>query len=170
MPDARLTTTAPIVSVLAGGVAGGVESLVTYPFEFAKTRIQLYNDSKVRLSRNPYRIVGQLYREEGLRALYKGCGVSIVGSIGKDAVRFASFDMVKNAFRDPETGTLTPGRNLLAGMSAGVVSLTFAVLEKTRLTVQVCKHFCRDPLRTHQDRPHRRCSVEPKIREHFARS
>jgi solute carrier family 25 (mitochondrial citrate transporter), member 1 len=39
----------------------------------------------------------------------------VFGSVGKDAVRFLSFDMIKNAFRDPETGALTPWRNMFAG-------------------------------------------------------
>ena len=57
----------------------------------------------------------------------------IVGSIAKDGVRFLSFDMIKNAFKDPETGTLTPLRNMLAGMSAGVVASVFAVTPTERV-------------------------------------
>jgi solute carrier family 25 citrate transporter 1 len=68
-----------------------------------------------------------------LRALYKGCGVLVVGSVGKDAVRFLGFDSVKNAFKDPETGTLTPVRNMLAGMAAGVVASIFAVTPTERI-------------------------------------
>lgn len=55
------------------------------------------------------------------------------GSVGKDAVRFLSFDTVKNAFRDKETGTLTPGRNMLAGMTAGVVASVAAVTPTERI-------------------------------------
>lgn len=51
----------------------------------------------------------------------------VVGSIGKDAVRFLSFDTVKNAFKDPETSALSPMRSMLAGMTAGVVASIFAV-------------------------------------------
>lgn len=55
------------------------------------------------------------------------------GSIAKDGVRFLSFDLIKNAFKDPETGTLTPIRNLLAGMSAGVVASITAVTPTERI-------------------------------------
>ena len=68
-----------------------------------------------------------------MRALYKGCGVLVVGSVGKDAVRFLGFDSVKNAFKDPETGTLTPVRNMLAGMAAGIVASIFAVTPTERI-------------------------------------
>jgi len=133
MSEKKQTSTPPIVSILSGGFAGGVEAIATYPFEFAKTRVQLHDDPKIKLSRNPYHIIGNIYREEGFRAMYKGCGISIIGSIGKDAVRFTSFDTVKNAFKDPETGTLTPLRNMLAGMTAGVLASIFAVTPTERI-------------------------------------
>ncbi|KAI4737550.1 hypothetical protein E4T50_11979 [Aureobasidium sp. EXF-12298] len=122
------------MSVISGGVAGGVEALVTYPFEFAKTRAQLHvRKAGVPYPRNPFAVVGQVYSQEGLRALYKGCAALAVGSIGKDAVRFLSFDTVKNAFKDPETGTLSPLRNMLAGMAAGVVASATAVTPTERI-------------------------------------
>jgi solute carrier family 25 citrate transporter 1 len=44
-----------------------------------------------------------------------------------------SFDSIKTAFSDPETGTLSPLRNLLAGMASGVVASTFAVTPTERI-------------------------------------
>jgi solute carrier family 25 citrate transporter 1 len=57
----------------------------------------------------------------------------IQGTIAKDAIRFMSFDAVKEAFKDPETGTLSPLRNILAGMASGVVASTLAVTPTERL-------------------------------------
>jgi len=125
--------TPPIVSLLSGGVAGGIEAAATCPFEFAKTRVQLRNDTGAATPRNPFLVVGQVFRTEGLPALYKGCSSLIVGSVAKDGVRFLSFDLIKNAFKDSETGTLTPARNLLAGMCAGVVASIFAVTPTERI-------------------------------------
>lgn len=68
----------PLVSLLGGGIAGGVEAFSTYPFEFAKTRVQLYGHGGIR---NPFRIVGQVVKEEGFTALYKGCSTMIVVSL-----------------------------------------------------------------------------------------
>ena len=127
------TQTPPTVSVLAGGIAGGVEAAVTYPFEFAKTRAQLQDEKGAKPPRNPLLIVSQVYQREGLRSLYKGCSALIVGSVAKDAVRFLTFDTVKNAFADPATGALSPLRNMLAGMSAGVVASIFAVTPTERM-------------------------------------
>jgi len=83
--------------------------------------------------KNPFLVVSHVFRNEGIAALYKGCTSLIIGSVAKDAVRFLSFDLIKNAFKDPETQTLTPLRNLLAGMSAGVVASIFAVTPTERI-------------------------------------
>ncbi|KAL8716773.1 MAG: hypothetical protein Q9225_005926 [Loekoesia sp. 1 TL-2023] len=125
--------TPPLVSFVAGGVAGGVEAIATYPFEFAKTRVQLRTQSGAASSKNPFLVVGQVFRNEGVRALYKGCSTLVVGSIAKDGVRFLSFDAIKKAFADPETGAMSPLRNLLAGMCTGVVASTFAVTPTERI-------------------------------------
>ncbi|GAB7342388.1 hypothetical protein MBLNU457_g0604t1 [Dothideomycetes sp. NU457] len=124
-----------LVSFLAGGIAGGVEGTATYPFEFAKTRVQLRNEgtSAIKQSGNPLRVVTDVVRNEGFTALYKGCSSLVIGSIGKDAIRFLAFDRIKNAFKDAETGQLSPLRSLLAGMTAGVVASTFAVTPSERI-------------------------------------
>lgn len=137
-PESKHKSTPPSISLISGGIAGGVEGFLTYPFELAKTRVQLAKRSSrsangPRPSRNPYHIIAQIYQREGLRALYKGCGALVFGSIGKDAVRFMTFDSVKNAFRDPETGALTPMRNMGAGMAAGVVASVAAVTPTERI-------------------------------------
>ncbi|KAH8201384.1 hypothetical protein TruAng_004467 [Truncatella angustata] len=121
----------PLISLLGGGIAGGVEAFCTYPFEFAKTRVQLYGHTKG--SRNPFRIVGQVVKEEGAAALYKGCTTMIVGSIGKDAIRFVAFDSIRKIFEDPETHTLGPAQSIAAGMVAGVVSSTLIVTPTERI-------------------------------------
>jgi len=125
--------TPPIVSLGAGGIAGAIEAAATYPFEFAKTRVQLREQKGVPTPKNPFRVVGQVYSQEGIRALYKGCSTLVIGSVGKDGVRFLSFDMIKNYFKDPETGTLTPLRNLGAGMMSGVVASITCVTPTERI-------------------------------------
>jgi len=121
------------VSVLAGGIAGAIEGAATYPFEFAKTRVQLRQKKGQPTPKNPFKVVLQVYRTEGVAALYKGCSTLVIGSVGKDAIRFLSFDTIKNQFKDPETGTLSPLRNLAAGMLSGVVASITAVTPTERI-------------------------------------
>ncbi|KAL8710423.1 MAG: hypothetical protein Q9220_005024 [cf. Caloplaca sp. 1 TL-2023] len=125
--------TPPLVSLIAGGVAGGVEAAATYPFEFAKTRVQLRSQGGGPTAKNPFLVVARVFRDEGIRALYKGCSSLIVGSIAKDGVRFLAFDAIKKAFADSETGAMSPSRNLMAGMCTGVVASTFAVTPTERI-------------------------------------
>ncbi|KAF6785945.1 hypothetical protein CSOJ01_15512 [Colletotrichum sojae] len=123
--------TSPLLSLCAGGIAGGVEAACTYPFEFAKTRVQLYGHQKG--TRNPFAIVLRVAREEGIGALYKGCSTMIVGSIGKDAVRFVAFDSIRALFEDKEAHTLSPARSIASGMVAGIVSSTIIVTPSERV-------------------------------------
>ncbi|KAI8625142.1 mitochondrial carrier [Xylariaceae sp. FL1651] len=128
--DAGGNRPSPLVALLAGGIAGGVEAACTYPFEFAKTRVQLYGHEGVR---NPFYVVAKVAREEGVRALYKGCSTMIVGSIGKDAVRFMTFDSIRSLFEDPETHRLGTVQSIASGMVAGVVSSTVIVTPSERI-------------------------------------
>lgn len=125
----------PYVALVAGGFAGAVEAACTYPFEFAKTRMQLRDELAARNTPrpNPFHIVRDIVRAEGARSLYKGCGILVVGSVAKDGVRFLAFDAVKDAYKDPTTGTLSPARSLLAGMSAGVLASLTAVTPTERV-------------------------------------
>ncbi|PNS18169.1 hypothetical protein CAC42_3614 [Sphaceloma murrayae] len=123
----------PLASLVAGGLAGGTEATLTYPFEFAKTRVQLRTEAGAATSRNPFKVVSDVVRQEGPMALYKGCGSLVIGTIAKDAIRFLTFDRIKNAFKDEETGQLSTTNSLLAGMSAGIVASTFAVTPTERI-------------------------------------
>ncbi|TDZ18164.1 Tricarboxylate transport protein [Colletotrichum sidae] len=123
--------TSPLLSLCAGGIAGGVEAACTYPFEFAKTRVQLYGHQHG--TRNPFAVVLRVARDEGLPALYRGCSTMIVGSVGKDAVRFVAFDSIRAAFEDGESRTLSPARSIASGMVAGVVSSTVIVTPSERV-------------------------------------
>ena len=128
------TPKSPLVSLIAGGTAGGVECTITYPFEFAKTRVQLKEDAPgAARTKNPFAVIKKVIEREGPRALYKGCETLIVGTVAKDAIRFISFDTIKEQFKDPETGTLSPLRNLGAGIASGIVASTFAVTPTERI-------------------------------------
>ncbi|ORY70353.1 mitochondrial carrier domain-containing protein [Pseudomassariella vexata] len=122
--------TSPLIALLGGGIAGGIEAACTYPFEFAKTRVQLYGHQGVK---NPFVVVTKVVKDEGIRALYKGCSTMIVGSIGKDAVRFLAFDSIRLLFEDPTTHTLTPSQSILSGMLAGILSSTAIVTPSERI-------------------------------------
>jgi solute carrier family 25 citrate transporter 1 len=70
--------------------------------------------------------------EGGIAAVYTGCTTLIVGTMFKAAVRFLSFDSIKNSLAD-EQGRLSGARGVLAGMVAGCVESVVAVTPTERL-------------------------------------
>ncbi|KAI9037764.1 uncharacterized protein KD926_000027 [Aspergillus affinis] len=120
------------VSLVAGGVAGGVEAAVTYPFEYSKTRVQLLQQGTAVAPSNPLRLILQVARQDGIGALYIGCSTLIIGTTAKAAVRFLSYDTIRNSLAD-DRGTLSAGRGILAGMVAGAVESVLAVTPTERV-------------------------------------
>ncbi|SCU94837.1 LADA_0G11672g1_1 [Lachancea dasiensis] len=116
----------PLHSLLAGSIAGAVEASITYPFEFAKTRLQLVDKSST-ASRNPLRLIYNTARIQGVGALYVGCPAFIVGNTAKAGIRFLGFDAIKNVLRDPVSGELSGPRGIIAGLGAGLLESVVAV-------------------------------------------
>ena len=90
--------------------------------EFIKTQLQL--QSKVGgAALPPYNgmVSGLAYyvRSTGFSSLYRGLAPTLVGSIPKAGIRFGLNGVFKEYLKD-ERGKLTPGKNFLAGLGAGV--------------------------------------------------
>lgn len=122
------------VSLISGAVAGAVEATATYPFEFAKTRAQLQAGPKG--PKNPFAVVANVARNDGLGAIYTGCSTLILGTAFKAGVRFLSFDTIRNCLAD-EKGVLSPARGILAGMLAGTFESVVAVTPTERIKTAV---------------------------------
>lgn len=56
----------------------------------------------------------------GFFSLYRGLTPTLLGSIPKAGIRFGLNSVIKDALRDPQTGQLTPAKNFVAGLGAGV--------------------------------------------------
>lgn len=116
----------PRKSFLAGAIAGAVEASITYPFEFAKTRLQLIDRSS-KASRNPLTLIYNTAKTQGISSIYVGCPAFIIGNTAKAGVRFLGFDAIKNLLRDKETGELSGARGVIAGLGAGLLESVVAV-------------------------------------------
>ncbi|CEP24304.1 Tricarboxylate transport protein AltName: Full=Citrate transport protein; Short=CTP [Cyberlindnera jadinii] len=115
----------PVKSFIAGGVAGAVEGVITYPFEWSKTRLQLIDKSST-ASRNPLVLIYNTARAQGVSTIYTGCPAFVVGNTVKASVRFLGFDSIKKLLADKE-GKLSGPRGVVAGLGAGLLESVVAV-------------------------------------------
>lgn len=114
-------------SLVAGAAAGATEAAITYPFEFAKTRLQFRTVQGAPPStRNPLVLIANTVRQDGVRTLYAGADALIVGTAWKAAVRFLAFDSIKALFAD-EHGRTGKFGGVCAGLGAGVLESIVAV-------------------------------------------
>ncbi|KAL3778645.1 hypothetical protein ACHAW5_007535 [Stephanodiscus triporus] len=111
----------PWTPMAAGCIAGGIEATAVWPMEFIKTQLQL--QSKVKGAALPYNgmISGLAYyvRTTGFLSLYRGLAPTLIGSIPKAGIRFGLNGVFKENLKDAD-GKLTPAKNFLAGLGAGV--------------------------------------------------
>lgn len=118
-------------SFVAGATAGGIESAITYPFEFAKTRLQLLQTGAAGAASayrptNPISLVYHVVRTDGPGAIYAGCFPFVIGNTAKAGVRFLGFDTLRGLLRDKD-GHLSTTRGALAGLGAGVMESVLAL-------------------------------------------
>jgi solute carrier family 25 citrate transporter 1 len=89
--------------------------------EFIKTQLQL--QTKVKGVTLPYNgmISGLSYyvRSHGFLSLYRGLAPTLIGSIPKAGIRFGLNGVFKENLKDKD-GKLTPVKNFMAGLGAGV--------------------------------------------------
>lgn len=107
----------PLRSIVAGAAAGAVEISITYPAEFAKTRIQL-NQRLPTAQKLPWPSFGP--------AWYAGCTTLIIGNSLKAGIRFVAFDQYKALLADAN-GKISGPRTVIAGFGAGVTESLLAV-------------------------------------------
>jgi len=114
-----------------GGLAGGIEICITYPFEYVKTQLQL--DSRYT---SPVNCVKVTVKEHGFFGLYRGLSSLLVGSIPKAAVRFLAYEQFRGLLAD-ENNKITRVNNFLAGLSAGVTEAIFVVCPMETIKVKL---------------------------------
>lgn len=128
-PKQKKRQVSPLASLFAGSVAGGIEAMTTYPFEYAKTRAQLRSTTS---QGNAFQMLRTTISAEGVSSIYTGCSTLVAGTALKAGVRFLAFDSIKAQLAD-EHGRLSTSRGILAGMAAGAVESVLAVTPTERI-------------------------------------
>lgn len=111
----------PGKAVIAGGIAGAIEACVSYPTEFVKTKLQLFDMGKA----GPIQVAKETVAKDGVLGLYRGLSSLLFFSVPKVATRFFAFELMRNNLQGPD-GKLTAVRTLLAGLGAGAAEAIVA--------------------------------------------
>lgn len=151
-------TSTPVL-LFSSAVAGGVEAIVTYPFEHAKTLVQLHSVNGHR--HNPFSVIYQVARDDGFCAVYTGCSTLVAGTAFKVSVRFASFSYYRAQLAG-DLGSLTPMRGVLAGSLAGFTESIVAVTPTERLKTLLIEQG-RTKIRSYR---HGVCSRQANVGSH----
>jgi len=130
--DDRMTFAQNFVS---GGVAGVASRTITSPLDVVKILAQVgTKDSQ----QGFLKTFSNVYNNEGIKAFWKGNGIACVRLFPYNACQFASFNYLKVALADPETGKLSAMNAMMAGSLGGIGAtvVTYPTdMMKTRLTV-----------------------------------
>lgn len=125
----------PTKSIFAGGLAGGLEIMITFPTEYVKTQLQLDEKAAKPKYTGPLNCVRVTVRDHGFFGLYRGLSSLLYGSIPKAAVRFWMFELLKNKMAD-DKGNLSKGKTLLAGLGAGATEAIVVVCPMETIKVK----------------------------------
>jgi hypothetical protein len=117
--DLISNTLAPVLGLVSGALAGGIEASLTYPLDFAKTQAQLRFNRRWRHI-DTTTFIRRTVAADGISALYTGLGSAVYGSALKAGLRYLVFDGTVHALKDDE-GKSSNLDYAAAGIAAGVV-------------------------------------------------
>lgn len=123
-------------ALLAGSASGVVAAMIVYPLEVIKNRLIVQN---AQVYSGMFRGLVTMYRAEGLRAMYRGSSLCIVGAIPYDGGMFMAYEFLKRY------GSHAESHNPLVHFANGCTAATFAQLlahplDVSRKRLQVQSH------------------------------
>jgi len=127
-----------VKTVIKGFLTGGTQAAITYPTEYIKTQLQLQSKANPEYN-GIIDCAKKTVNEHGVKGLYRGAGVRIIGAGFQQMFRWGAYTNLVNMIgRDEKTGKLSPAMNVVCGMGAGVCEAVCAVTPvetvKTRVT------------------------------------
>lgn len=120
-------------TIIAGGIAGGIEICITFPTEYVKTQMQLYPN----MAKNgSIWIVKETIKNHGVTGLYRGWAPLFYFAIPKNAVRFFAAEQARNYYREKH-GHVTSFHNFMSGLIGGVAEAILVVTPQETMKVRL---------------------------------
>jgi len=122
----------PLSRLVAGSLAGATSVTLTYPLDFVRTRLAY--QVKTRRYQGILHVLSDTIKNEGVLAIYKGFGPTILGIIPYAGISFSTYETLKiltnQHFKenviDPTTKSFKIRYKLLFGAIAGAMAQTVA--------------------------------------------
>jgi len=91
-----------LANLLAGGLAGSTSTLFVYPLDMARTRlgVDIGKHPNERQFKGPFDCINKIYKADGMKGLYKGIGMSLVGIFLYRGLYFGTYDSGKKLISD----------------------------------------------------------------------
>jgi len=120
-------------NLASGGAAGATSLMVVYPLDFARTRLaaDVGKGAAERQFQGLTDCLSKVYKSDGLKGLYQGFGVSVLGIIAYRACYFGGYDTLKRIlFSDGKSSIFF--KFLVAQAVTGVSGLVSYPLDTVR--------------------------------------
>jgi len=124
-PDEAL---GPARLAAAGVLSGVVTTVIMAPGERIKCLLQVQQASTGPPKYSgPVDVVRSLYREGGLRSIYRGSAATAARDGPASAAYFASYELIQRALQGPDRSKLSVGSTMFAGGMAGIFNWAVAI-------------------------------------------
>ncbi|XP_076240405.1 carnitine/acylcarnitine carrier protein colt, mitochondrial isoform X2 [Calliopsis andreniformis] len=116
--DEELT---PLQLFAAGAFSGIFTTIIMAPGERIKCLLQIQHDDAKPKYKGPIDCVKQLYKEGGIRTIYKGTCATLLRDIPASGMYFMTYECLKN-WMTPQGGSIGIVSTILAGGCAGIAN------------------------------------------------
>ncbi|KAG9303320.1 hypothetical protein G9A89_013646 [Geosiphon pyriformis] len=116
-PNRELPTLSLGEIMIAGGFSAGPTTLLMGPLERIKVLLQVQGQGGEPKYKGPVDAVKQLYKEGGIRSIFRGSGATLLRDVPGSAVYFGAYELTKRALtpKGSSPDQLNPGAVLFAG-------------------------------------------------------
>lgn len=126
-----------LVGFTSGIIAESISCVLWVPIDVIKERLQVQSLLKTYKYEGSIDAVRQIHRQEGLRALYKAYGATLLTFGPFTGISLALYDLFKNKWAGPE-GSLGLGQSFLMSSTAGLIaSVVTNPLDVVKVRMQV---------------------------------